>query len=323
MTGAHRYGIQLFVRSIGGKRLLSNVMNTGMDRRTFVLVSTLSAASARPVAGHADPPRSSQQAPDVPETRQAPPPQEIRRDQAWRALEDGAHDTDSQRRQFALAALGTLGAWKRAADLIANALLHDADRQVRAFAAAILGKRNIRSGIPSLRKALDDEAAVAFAAANALWDMGDHSGAALFREILSGKAEQGDGLISQYMNKAKKTMHDPKALALAGIEQASGAFFGPAGLAISIAQESFKDRGAAGRALAAQELAEDRSAATRSALESALVDSSPIVRIAACQSLARQNARSSIRYIGPLFYDKHPAVQTTAAAALIRLHRWK
>ena len=55
----------------------------------------------------------------------------------------------------------------------------------------------------------------------------------------------------------------------------------------------------------------------------ALLDSSPIVRVAACQSLAQQNARSSIRYIEPLFYDKHTGIQTMAAAALIRLHRWK
>jgi hypothetical protein len=33
--------------------------------------------------------------------------------------------------------------------------------------------------------------------------------------------------------------------------------------------------------------------------------------------------RSSIRRIEPLFYGKHAAVQTMAAAALIRLHRWK
>jgi|UPI000376E3D3 HEAT repeat protein len=298
-------------------------MDTGMNRRTFVLVSTLGAASTGSLAEAANHPRSSSDHSDAQESRSLPPEQNIRRDQAWATLEDCAHASESQQRQFALAALSTLGTLKKATDLIANALLLDADRQVRAFAAAILGKGNIRAGIPSLRKALDDEAAVAFAAAKALWDMGDHSGVVLFREILSGKAEQGDGLISQYMNKARKTMRDPKALALIGVEQASGAFFGPAGMAISIAQESFKDRGAAGRAYSAQELADDRSAATKAVLESALLDSSAIVRVAACQSLAQQNARSSIRYIEPLFYDKHPAVQTMAAAALIRLHKWK
>lgn len=252
-----------------------------------------------------------------------PPKQNVRRNQAWEKLESCVRDGDAQNRQFALAALGTLGMLKKATALITNALILDADQEVRAFAAAILGKENIRAGIPSLRKSLNDEAAVAFAAAKALWDMGDHSGVVLFREILSGKIEQGDGIISRYMNKAKKTMHDPKALALIGIEQATGVFFGPAGMAISIAQESLKDKGAAGRAYSAQELADDRSAATRAVLEAALLDSSSIVRVAACQSLAQQNSRSSIRYIEPLFYDKHTGLQTMAAAALIRLHGWK
>jgi HEAT repeat protein len=296
-------------------------MNISMNRRTFVLVSTLGAASSGSLAGSAERPPSS---PDSSDARDPEPPeQNIQRDQAWTKLEDCARDTDSQHRQFALAALGTLGTHKKAADLIVNALILDADQRVRAFAAAILGKAGMRHGIPALRKALNGEAAVAFAAAKALWDMDDHSGVVLFREILSGKADPGDGLIDQYMHKAKRTMHDPKALALIGIEQATGAFFGPAGMSISIVQESFKDRGAAGRAFAAQELAEDHSAATRAALESALLDSSPLVRVAACQSLAQLHVRSSIRRIEPLFYDKHPAVQTMAAAALIRLHRWK
>ena len=298
-------------------------MNTDMNRRTFVLVSALGATSTGSLASPADPPRSFAGQSNAQETRSLPPAQDIRRDQAWAKLEDGANDKDSQHRQFALAALGTLRMHKKATNLIANALILDADQQVRAFAAAILGKANMRAGIPSLRKALNDEATVAFAAAKALWDMDDHSGVVLFREILSGRVEPGDGLVSEYMNKARKAMHDPKALALIGIEQATGVFFGPAGMAISIAQETLKDKGAAGRAYSAQELAGDRSAATRAVLESALLDSSPIVRVAACQSLAQQNARSSIRYIGPLFYDKHIAVQAMAAAALIRLNRWK
>ena len=296
-------------------------MNISMNRRTFVLVSTVGAASSATLVRAADRPQSSPARSNTQDP--VPPAQNVQRDQAWAKLEDGARDTNSQNRQFALAALGTLPKHKKAADVIVNALILDADQQVRAFAAAILGKAGIRAGIRPLRKALNGEAAVAFAAAKALWDMDDHSGVVLFREILSGKAEQGDGLIDQYLDKAKKTIHDPKALALIGIEQATGAFFGPAGLAISIAQESFKDRGAAGRAFAAQELADDHSAATRGVLELALLDSSPLVRVAACQSLAQQHARSSIRRIEPLFYDKHPAVQTMAAASLIRLHRWQ
>jgi len=292
-------------------------MNISMNRRTFVLVSTVGAASTGSLG------RSQSSAAQSNTRDPEPPAQNVQRDQAWAKLEDWARDANSQNRQFALAALGTLPKHKKAADVIVNALILDADQRVRAFAAAILGKAGMRHAIPALRKALGDQTAIAFAAAKALWDMGDHSGVILFREILSGKAEPEDGLISQYMDKAKRTMHDPKALALIGIEQATGAFFGPAGLAISIAQESFKDRGAAGRAFAAQELADDHSAATRGVLELALLDSSPLVRVAACQSLAQQHARSSIRRIEPLFYDKHPAVQTMAAASLIRLHRWQ
>jgi hypothetical protein len=55
--------------------------------------------------------------------------------------------------------------------------LRDPDSLVRQTAAAELGQMKVREAIPSLKTAMDDAAGeVAFAAAKALWDMGDRSG---------------------------------------------------------------------------------------------------------------------------------------------------
>ena len=111
-----------------------------------------------------------------------------------------------------------------------------------------------------------------------------------------------------------------KRLAMMGVKEATSAFFGPAGMAISFAQESMKDKGAAGRAYAAGALADDRSTKSREILESALQDSSPLVRAAACRSLAILNDRRSRVFVEPLLDDKDDGARALASAAYIRLN---
>jgi HEAT repeat protein len=241
---------------------------------------------------------------------------------AWKSIETLAHSDNVQHRKYAAAALALIaGRYSRALKEVGELLLSDRELEVRAFTASALGQEKSRAAIPKLRQALDDGAAtVAFAAAKALWDMGDHSGAVIFREVLTGARKDSVGLIDSYMAEARHKMHDPKALAMMGVKEATTAFLGPASMAISFAEETMKDKGATGRAFAASALANDHSANTRRALRSGLEDSNPIVRAAACRSLAILNDRSSISAIEPLLSDKNDATQAIASAAYIRLH---
>ena len=240
---------------------------------------------------------------------------------AWKTIEKLASSGNPQHRKYSAAAYALLvQKHDRARESIKSLLRTDHDTEVRAFTAAALGQERARKAIPMLREAMDDPSApVAFAAAKALWDMGDHSGAIVFEEVLTGARKDSRSLVNTYISNARHTMHDPKALAMMGVKEATSAFFGPAGMAISFAQESMKDKGAAGRAYAAGALADDHSTKSREILENALQDSSPLVRAAACRSLAILKDRRSLVFLEPVLDDDNEGAQAMASAAYIRL----
>jgi len=249
------------------------------------------------------------------------PPDRVSVQQAWQTIEEMAASNNPQHRKYSAAAFALIAQKHSRALESAKKLLHsDHEAEVRAFMAAALGQEQTRAAIPALREALDDQAAVvAFAAAKALWNMQDHSGAIIFQEVLTGTRKDSQGLVNSYLADARHKMHNPKALAMLGVKEATGAFFGPAAMAISFAQESLKDKGAAGRAYAAGALAEDRSKKSREILENALQDSSPLVRAAACRSIAILRDRGSLVYLEPLLNDNDEGARAMASAAYIRL----
>jgi HEAT repeat protein len=241
--------------------------------------------------------------------------------QAWQTLEDLAASNSAQRRRYAIGALGLIaGTNKNARRLMESALANDKEADVRSYAASVLGDEKIRGAIPALRAALrDSNVRVAFAAAKALFEMGDHSGSALLRQVLTGEVDQAPGLLESALNDARKTLHDPKQLALIGINEAAGALLGPASLAVTVAEQGLKDKGATARALCARLLAADRSAASRRALLEGLGDSNVLVRVASCQALAMQGDRASLPHIEVLLDGKNEAARAMAAAAVLRL----
>jgi hypothetical protein len=160
---------------------------------------------------------------------------------------------------------------------------------------------------------------VVFAAAKALWDMGDHSGSTVFRKVLLGELRDNAGLLTGYLQEARHKLHEPRQLVLLGINEAAGSFFGPAGMLLSLAEANLKDKGAPARALAAGALAKDRSEAAKNSLESALQDSDGLVRASACRALALLGHRSSLPFIEPLLSDRNEAARSMAAAAYLRL----
>ena len=239
---------------------------------------------------------------------------------AWTMLVQKVTSDSVRDRSDALSALTVLDSDTKAVTLIETAL-DDKDENIRVFAATSLGDIKARSAIPKLKGALDDKsAAVSFAAAQALWKMGDRSGRDIFYQILDGERKTKPGLIKSKLNEAKLEMHDPKALALLGINQISGAFLGPFAMGVSMLEEFAKETSAPVQALCAQLLAADDSRHTVNELTAALDDKHWTVRAAAAKSLAKLRVHRAVPQLKNMMEnDKSQPARLVAAAAIVQL----
>src|SRR6202162_4731824 len=133
---------------------------------------------------------------------------------AWDVLKTGLNDKNPEKRRQAVTAIGSIGLETEAIQLVEGALL-DPVSLVRQTAAAELGQMKAREAIPSLKTALDDAAGeVAFAAAKALWDLGDRSGRDLIEDVLAGQEKSSEGPLNGAARDAQRKIHDPNALAV-------------------------------------------------------------------------------------------------------------
>jgi len=105
---------------------------------------------------------------------------------AWDLLSKGALDKSPEKRRQAVGAIASIGLAAEAVRLLEQAL-HDQDASIRQMAAAGLGEMKAKQSIPALKAALEDSnGEVAFAAAKALWEMGDRSGRGLIEDAFTG-----------------------------------------------------------------------------------------------------------------------------------------
>jgi HEAT repeat protein len=213
---------------------------------------------------------------------------------AWAVLQLGATSDKSRDRSDALVAISVLDRDSKAIATM-EAALDDKDVDIRILAVSSLGDMKARHAIPLLRKTLDDDSAqISFAAAQALWKMDDHSGRDIIYEVLNGDRKVSPGLIKSKLDKAKLEMHDPKALVLIGVNEASGAFLGPFSMGVSFLEEYAKHNPAPLQSLCAQLLVSDRSPEAVDELSAALGDKNWSVRAAAARALAKMNHREVI-----------------------------
>src|SRR5487761_218489 len=222
---------------------------------------------------------------------------------AWTVLRAGLTDSDPIKRSEALTATESIGPVLRAILLIEKGLA-DKDPLVRQTAATVLGQMRSRRAIPKLTQALSDQVpSVRLVAAKSLWELGDHRCRNDLMDILSGQQKTSNPFIKTEIQTAERDIHDPSALVRIGITQGAGAFLGPYGMGLGIAEDMFKDQDAVGRALAAS-----------------LLDHDSGVRAAAARALGMRSERSALPDLVPLLYDKSPAPRFMAAAAIIRLN---
>jgi HEAT repeat protein len=238
----------------------------------------------------------------------------------WAMLMNGANSEKFRDRSDAITALSILRTERKAIAVVANAL-SDKEETIRVLAATTLGDMKARPAIPKLREAIEDPSPeVSFAAAQALWKMGDRSGRDIFYDVLDGQRKVKPGLIKSKMREARKDMHDPKALALIGVNEVSGAFLGPFSMGVSMAEEYAKNNGTSVQALCAELLALDDSRRTTEELTYALGDANWTVRATAARSIARLNYRGAMGSLKDMMQnDKSQPARFAAAAAIIHL----
>jgi HEAT repeat protein len=240
---------------------------------------------------------------------------------AWEVLKIGLNDPKNfDRRRQAVTAIGSIGLAPEAIKQVEHGLRDD-DSLVRQTAAAELGQMKSRSSIPALKAALEDPAGeVAFTAARALWDMGDQSGETVLQEVLLRQQKSTGGFIEGRIRDAKRKMHDPKALALMGINEASGILLGPFSMGLIQAEDFLKDSGAPGRVLAAALLAQHCDTQNLDLLHKTLKeDKNPSVRAAAAKEMGHCGNPDDIPLVEQYLSDSHDVLRLMSAATVVRL----
>jgi HEAT repeat protein len=241
---------------------------------------------------------------------------------AWEVLKAGLNDKNPEKRRQAVTAIGSIGLETEAIQLVEGAL-RDPVSVVRQTAAAELGQMKATEAIPSLKTAMDDAAGeVAFAAAKALWDMGDRSGRDLIEEVLAGQEKSSEGQLNGAARDAKRKIHDPKALAVMGFKEASGVLLGPLNLGIIGAEEAFKEGSSGGQALATILLAQDCDAESIRLLEwSSTRDKNWAAKAAAAKALGQCGNPDAIPTLEQNLSDSNAAIRCMSAGAIIKLSR--
>ncbi|HTB20941.1 MAG TPA: HEAT repeat domain-containing protein [Bryobacteraceae bacterium] len=240
---------------------------------------------------------------------------------AWDVLKPGLVDTNPLNRRQAVTATGAIGLNPEAVRLVEAALKDDTDPLIRATAAAELGEMRSRQSFPALKAALDDPAGeVGFAAAQALWDMGDKTGRGFIEDVVAGQQNATDGGVKGALRRANRLRYDPKAMAVLGAKSASGALLGPFNIGVLAAEQVLKNGAVAVRMHALNLLAEDCDTQTFKLLEAASTDDKTWAeKAAAAKALGKCGNPDAIPKLEENLSNSNVAVRFMSAAAIIRL----
>jgi HEAT repeat protein len=231
-------------------------------------------------------------------------------------FEAAAQSSNAAQRATGIRALGLLRDNAHARKL-AEGALEDNRPEVRAAGATALGQMHAVESVAKLQKLLKDtRMSVVMAAAHSLRDLKDNASAySVYYDVLTGE-RKGDGLIAQQMD----TLHNPKELAMIGLEQGIG-YVPFAGIGWDAWRYTHKKDPHPVRAIAATLLAHDPDPKSGKALvKAALNDKDWIVRAAALEAIAQRGDSSLEEKIEVCLYDVNSHVRFTAAATVIRLN---
>lgn len=235
-------------------------------------------------------------------------------EKSWTILSNAAKDKNADDRSRSIQALGVISGDARARSL-AIAAFKDEKEEVRAAACDALGEMKAKEAEPELKAALKDPATVVvFAAANALFTMGDPLAYQVYYAVLTGEKKSGDTLMESQM----KMLKDPKALSKMGLEAGIG-FIPFGGMAYSAFKMVKADSVSPVRAAAALKIALDPDPKSGIALSNATKDPKWIVRAGVVDAIAKRNDPALLPCLTPLLEDENDIVRYNAAAAIIHI----
>jgi HEAT repeat protein len=250
----------------------------------------------------------------------AAPPPSPEENRANLILNEGLANKNPDIRKQAVAALGLIGPREPYLSEI-TAALSDKDVYVRLSAIASLVDLKDKGTADLLNQALSDGTPeVSFAAAKALFGLGDPRGRAAMLAILDREAKTQSSFLTAQKRDTLRLVHIPKGMMMFAIKNGIG--FAPvpgAGEGVSSLQDLLSDNGVSGRATTAVLLASDPSPEVLAALKEALTDKDASVRAAVVHSLALRNDPSMLPLVKEQFDDSGEAVRLRAAAAYLRL----
>ena len=245
-------------------------------------------------------------------------------DECRTILRTGLQDKNPDTRKQAVIALSLVGRDTSAiADL--EKMLDDKDVEVRLAAIASLVDLKPEGWAKDLHKALNDEVPeVSFAAAKALWTLGDPDGKAALLSVISGETKTSSGFFTKQKRDAIRMMHTPKTMFLFSLR--TGVGFAPIpglGAGVASMQGLLSDPSVSGRAAAALLLSREKDPDTIEALKDALLDKDWSVRAAAVHALALHDDATLQAALVPMLSDSKEPVRLRAAAGYVRLGSMK
>jgi len=249
----------------------------------------------------------------------APPPSpEVNR--ANLILNEGLANKNPDIRKQAVAALGLIGPREPYLSEIAAAL-SDKDVYVRLSAIASIVDLKDKGTADLLNQALSDGTPeVSFAAAKALFGLGDPRGRVAMLAILDRETKTHSNFLTAQKRDTLRLVHIPKGMMMFALKNGIG--FAPVpgvGEGVSSLQDILSDNGVSGRATTAVLLGNDRSPEVLAALKEALSDKDASVRAAVVHTLALRNDPTMLPLMKEQFDDSSEAVRLRAAAAYLRL----
>jgi len=242
------------------------------------------------------------------------------KDQCTKIIDDALHDKNPDTRKTAVIALSLAPASDHWVGLL-DGMLDDKDVPVRLAVIASLVDLKSKSTSAALHKALNDPVPeVSFAAAKALFGLGDREGKEVLLSVLANETKIKSGFITREKRDALRLLHTPGPLFYTVVRQGAG--FAPVpglGEGISSMHALMVDPGTSGRAGAALLLAREKDEETLDALKDALTDKTWSVRAAAVHAIALRNDPAQKEAIAQLCLDKTEAVRLRAAVGWLRL----
>ena len=268
--------------------------------------AALSFAQNRPPAAPVGPPEPE---PTFPELARAD-----------RVLAEGLADKNPDTRKEVVGSLSLAGSREPYLAQIHGAL-EDKDMYVRLAAVASLVDLEKKNAAPGLIKALYDEAPeVSFAAAKALWALGDATGRAALLGVISGDTTTASGPLTSQKRDMLRMLKTPRSLMMFALREGVGFVPVPGvGEGMSSLMLLAADQGASGRSASLLLVAHDPNPEIVKALRESLRDKDAAVRASAVHSIAVRDDPTFLTELIPLMDDAKQPVRFRAAAGYIRL----